>query len=105
MKDYLFLFRGNDALTAKLSPEQMQQHIQKAIAWIEFAPRLDARRRLAWALRSRGRVHGHLLLRQPAEDELAAASVCHPDASLVIPPRAAKQTFPGAIRLDQHHAG
>ena len=35
MKDYLFLFRGNDALTAKLSPEQMQQHIQKAIAWID----------------------------------------------------------------------
>jgi hypothetical protein len=35
MTDYLFLFRGNEAMMSKLSPEQMQQHIQKAMAWID----------------------------------------------------------------------
>lgn len=35
MTDYLFLFRGSGPIMAKLSPEQMQQHIQKAMAWID----------------------------------------------------------------------
>ena len=35
MKDYLFLVRGGDAALAKMSPEQMQQHMQKWMAWIE----------------------------------------------------------------------
>src|SRR5262245_38671191 len=35
MADYLFLFRGGDAAMAKMSPEQMQQHMGKWMAWIE----------------------------------------------------------------------
>jgi hypothetical protein len=35
MADYLFLFRGGDAAMAKMSPEQMQQHMQKWMTWIE----------------------------------------------------------------------
>lgn len=35
MADYLFLFRGGDAAMAKLSPEQMQQHMAKWMTWIE----------------------------------------------------------------------
>ncbi len=35
MTDYLFLFRGGDAHMAKLSPEQMQQNMQKWMTWID----------------------------------------------------------------------
>ena len=35
MTDYLFLFRGGDAAMAKMSPEQMQQHMAKWMAWID----------------------------------------------------------------------
>jgi len=35
MTDYLFLFRGGDAAMAKMSPEQMQQHMQKWMTWID----------------------------------------------------------------------
>src|SRR5262245_43156876 len=35
MTDYLFLFRGGDAAMAKMSPEQMQQHMGKWMTWIE----------------------------------------------------------------------
>src|SRR3979409_2439853 len=35
MTDYLFLFRGGDAAMAKMSPEQLQQNMQKWMSWIE----------------------------------------------------------------------
>ena len=35
MADFLFLVRGGDAAHAKMSPEQMQQHMQKWMTWIE----------------------------------------------------------------------
>lgn len=35
MADYLFLFRGGHAAHAKMSPEQMQQHMEKWMAWID----------------------------------------------------------------------
>jgi hypothetical protein len=35
MADYLFLFRGGDAARGKLTPEQMEQHMKKWMAWIE----------------------------------------------------------------------
>jgi len=33
MPDYLFLIRGCDS--DKMSPEQMQQHVQKCLTWID----------------------------------------------------------------------
>lgn len=35
MNKYLYLFRGGDALMNKLSPEQMQEHMQKWGAWMQ----------------------------------------------------------------------
>jgi hypothetical protein len=35
MTDYLFLLRGGTAEKEKMSPEEMQQHTQKCITWIE----------------------------------------------------------------------
>ncbi|HLY09466.1 MAG TPA: YciI family protein [Planctomycetota bacterium] len=35
MADYLFLFRGGMAAMAKMSPEQMQQHMEKWMSWID----------------------------------------------------------------------
>ncbi|HZE95541.1 MAG TPA: YciI family protein [Planctomycetota bacterium] len=35
MADYLFIIRGGDAAKAKLSPEQLQQHMQRWMTWID----------------------------------------------------------------------
>jgi len=35
MNKYLYLFRGGDARMAELSPEQMQEHMQKWGAWMQ----------------------------------------------------------------------
>ncbi|KAA3617780.1 MAG: hypothetical protein D8M58_00475 [Calditrichaeota bacterium] len=35
MKKYLYLFRGGDARMAELSPEQMQEHMQKWGTWMQ----------------------------------------------------------------------
>jgi len=35
MKEYLFLFRGGDAVRAEQSPEEMQKHMQKWGAWMQ----------------------------------------------------------------------
>jgi hypothetical protein len=35
MKEFLFLFRGGDARDANQSPEAMQQHMQKWMAWMQ----------------------------------------------------------------------
>jgi hypothetical protein len=35
MKDYLYLFRGGHIAMAKMTPEQMQQNMQKWMTWIE----------------------------------------------------------------------
>jgi len=34
MKEYLFLFRGGDVHSGKLSPEQNQAHMQKWMQWM-----------------------------------------------------------------------
>jgi len=35
MADYLFIFRGGQAAMAKMSPEQMQQNMEKWMGWID----------------------------------------------------------------------
>ena len=35
MKDYLFLFRGGDAIRLDQSPEEMQAHMEKWGAWMQ----------------------------------------------------------------------
>jgi hypothetical protein len=35
MKEFLFLFRGGEAREAGQSPEAMQQHMQKWMAWMQ----------------------------------------------------------------------
>ncbi len=35
MSKYLYLFRGGDARMAELSPEEMQEHMQKWGAWMQ----------------------------------------------------------------------
>lgn len=34
MKEFMYLFRGGDAERASLSPEEMQNHMQKWISWM-----------------------------------------------------------------------
>ena len=35
MADFLYLFRGGQAAMAKMSPEEMQQNMEKWMAWID----------------------------------------------------------------------
>lgn len=35
MKEFLFIFRGGDARQQQVSPESMQQHMQKWTAWMQ----------------------------------------------------------------------
>ena len=35
MKEFMYLFRGGDAVRAQQSPEAMQEHMQKWGAWME----------------------------------------------------------------------
>ena len=35
MKEFLFLFRGGDAINSQQSPEAMQKHMQKWMAWMQ----------------------------------------------------------------------
>jgi hypothetical protein len=41
MADYLFLFRGGDGARGKMSPEKMEQHMKKWMAWIEQLSKAD----------------------------------------------------------------
>jgi len=35
MEKYMFIFKGGDAEAAKLSPDEMQQHMQKWYKWVQ----------------------------------------------------------------------